>query len=134
MSGERSPICPVEDARGGAWSQDEHTIVFAPRPDGPLYRVSSSGGEPSQATTLDERAGETTHRWPQFLPGGKTFLFTAHGNTGTAHEGQVIVQKGGERTLGQRGAIFGRYTPSGHLLYVNGQAVRGAIRSGPLAG
>ena len=117
--GTVTPICPVEEARGGAWSQDG-TIVFAPRPDGPLYRVSSSGGEPSPATALDERAGETTHRWPQFLPGGKTFLFTAHGNTGAAHEGHVIVQKDGERTLVQRGAIFGRYAPSGHLLYVNG--------------
>ncbi len=117
--GTVTPICRVEEARGGAWSPDG-TIVFAPRPDGPLYRVSSAGGDPSQATTLDERAGETTHRWPQFLPGGKTFLFTAHGNTGSAHEGHVIVQKGGERTLVQRGAIFGRYAPSGHLLYVNG--------------
>jgi len=116
--GTVTPICPVGEARGGAWSPDG-TIVFAPRPDGPLYRVSSSGGEPSPATTLDEKAGEITHRWPQFLPDGKTFLFTAHGNAGAAHEGQVIVQKGSGRTVVQRGAIFGRYAPSGHLLYVN---------------
>ena len=77
--GTVTPICPVEEARGGAWSEDG-TIVFAPRPDGPLYRVSSSGGEPSQATTLEAESGEITHRWPQFLPGGKTLLFTAHGN------------------------------------------------------
>jgi len=117
--GTVTPICPVEDARGGAWSQDG-TIVFAPRPDGPLFRVSSAGGDPSQATRLDEQAGEITHRWPPFLPGGKSCLFTAHGNVGAAHEGHVIVQKGTERTLVQRGAIFGRYAPSGDLLYVNG--------------
>ena len=117
--GTVTPICPVEEARGGAWSEDG-TIVFAPRPDGPLYRVSSSGGEPSQATTLEAESGEITHRWPQFLPGGKTLLFTAHGNMGAAHQGDVIVQNAGGRTLVQRGAIFGRYSPSGHLLYVNG--------------
>jgi len=114
-----TPICPVEEARGGAWSEDG-TIVFAPRPDGPLYRVSASGGEPSQATTLDAAAGEMTHRWPQFLPGGKTLLFTAHGNTGAAHEGRVIIQNARGATLVQEGAIFGRYASSGHLLYVNG--------------
>jgi Tol biopolymer transport system component/predicted Ser/Thr protein kinase len=117
--GTVTPICPVGDARGGAWSPDG-TIVFAPRPDGPLYRVSSAGGDPSQATKLDEQAGEITHRWPQFLPGGKSFLFTAHGYGGAAHEGRMIVQKGTEPTVVQRGAIFGRYAPSGHLLYVNG--------------
>ncbi len=116
--GSVTPICPVEDARGGAWSEDG-TIVFAPRPEGPLYRVSASGGEPSPATTLDAGAGEITHRWPQFLPGGKTFLFTAHGNTGAAHQGRVIIQDARGRTVVQQGAIFGRYASSGHLLYVN---------------
>ena len=114
-----TPICPVEEARGGAWSEDG-TIVFAPRPDGPLYRVSASGGEPSPVTTLDVAGGEMTHRWPQFLPGSKTFLFTAHGNTGAAHDGRVVIQHASERTIVQQGAIFGRYSPSGHLLYVNG--------------
>jgi Tol biopolymer transport system component len=116
--GSVTPICAVEEARGGAWSEDG-TIVFAPRPDGPLYRVSASGGDVSQATTLDSAAGEITHRWPQFLPGGKAFLFTAHGS-GTAHDGRVMVQRAGGHTLVQQGAIFGRYAQSGHLLYVNG--------------
>ena len=119
IGGTVTAICRVEEARGGAWSEDG-TIVFAPRPDGPLYRVSASGGELSQATTLDAGAGEITHRWPQFLPGGKAFLFTAYGNTGAAHEGRVIIQNARGRTLVQQGAIFGRYAPSGHLLYVNG--------------
>jgi serine/threonine-protein kinase len=117
--GTVTPICPVGEARGGAWSADG-TIVFAPSPDGPLYRVSSAGGERSQATTLDSAAGEITHRWPQFLPDRKTFLFTAYGNTGAAHEGRVIMQSASGRTLVHSGAVFGRYAPSGHLLYVNG--------------
>jgi hypothetical protein len=116
--GTVSSICPVEEARGGAWSEDG-TILFAPRPDGPLYRVSSAGGEPSQATALDGASGEITHRWPQFLPGGKAFLFTAHGNAGAAREGDVIVQDASGRRLVHRGGIFARYAASGHLLYVS---------------
>ena len=115
--GTVSSICPVEEPRGGAWSEDG-TIVFAPRPEGPLYRVPSSGGTPAQVTTLDPASGERTHRWPQFLPGGKTFVFTAHGN-GPAGEGDVVVQSGDSRKTVHRGGLFGRYAPSGHLLYVN---------------
>jgi Tol biopolymer transport system component len=110
-------ISPVDEARGGAWSEDG-TIVFAPRPEGPLYRVSSSGGTPEQATTLESASGEITHRWPQFLPGGKAFIFTAHGKD-AAREGDLVVQRAEGRKTVHRGALFGRYAPSGHLLYVN---------------
>jgi serine/threonine protein kinase/Tol biopolymer transport system component len=116
--GKATPICQVEEARGGAWS-DDGTIIFAPRPEGPLYRVSSAGGTPSPATTLDSAAGETTHRWPQFLPGGKAFIFTAHGNDGAARGGDVIAQTAETRRMIHRGALFARYAASGHLLYVN---------------
>jgi serine/threonine-protein kinase len=70
-SGTVTPLANVFEARGGTWSEDG-TIVFAPRPDGPLYRIAATGGEMTQVTTLDHKTGETTHRWPQFLPGGQT--------------------------------------------------------------
>ena len=79
----------------------------------PLIDVPAGG-------RFEAESGEITRRWPQFLPGGKTLLFMAHGNTGAAHQGHVIVQNASGRTLVQRGAVFGRYSPSGHLLYVNG--------------
>jgi dipeptidyl aminopeptidase/acylaminoacyl peptidase len=40
-------------------------------------RVPASGGTPVPATTLDETRGETAHRFPQFLPDGKHFLYVA---------------------------------------------------------
>ena len=40
-------------------------------------RVSSSGGVPAVATTLDTTNGEDVHRWPHFLPDGRHFLYTA---------------------------------------------------------
>jgi hypothetical protein len=39
--------------------------------------VSSTGGVPTKATTLDKKAGEDGHRWPHFLPDGRQFLYTA---------------------------------------------------------
>jgi hypothetical protein len=39
--------------------------------------VSSAGGNPTVATTLDKTAGEDVHRWPHFLPDGRHFLYTA---------------------------------------------------------
>ena len=118
-SGTVTPLANVFEARGGTWSEDG-TIVFAPRPDGPLYRMAATGGEMTQVTTLNPETGETTHRWPQFLPGGKSFIYTAHGLAGTAKAGDVIVQTGTERRTVHRGGLFGRYSRSGHLLYVNG--------------
>ena len=62
--------------RGGAWSS-EGVIVFAPSPTDPLYRVPATGGEATHFTKLDAARSETSHRWPQFLPDGKHFLFLA---------------------------------------------------------
>jgi serine/threonine-protein kinase len=111
------PICPAEEARGGTWSE-AGSIVFAPRPEGPLFSVSADGGTPAQLTTLDRASGETTHRWPHFLPGGRTVIFTAHTESGRA--GNVVAQTTeGRRSVVHRGGLFGRYAPSGHLLYLN---------------
>ena len=68
--------------RGGSWSRDD-VIVFAtaPRGDVGLVRVSSGGGEATAVTKLDPTTGETSHRWPHFLPDGRHFLYTA--STGT---------------------------------------------------
>lgn len=62
---------------GGSWSRDD-VILFAPGPSQTgLWRVSSAGGIPTVATTLDKTAGEDVHRWPHFLPGGRHFFYTA---------------------------------------------------------
>ena len=60
--------------RGGSWSR-EGVILFSPVVDGPLYRVSASGGLATAVTQLDKSRGESTHRWPYFLPDGRHFLY-----------------------------------------------------------
>ena len=110
-------LCPAQEARGGAWS-DDGLIAFAPRPEGPLFSVSADGGAPSPLTALDTASGETTHRWPQFLPRSRTVIFTAHGQVG--RDDAVIAQTAdGRRAVLHRGGFFARYAPSGHILYLN---------------
>jgi eukaryotic-like serine/threonine-protein kinase len=58
-------------ARGGAW-QPDGTILFAPNAAGPLFRVPSTGGQPTAATQLE--AGQNDHRAPLILPDGKHFI------------------------------------------------------------
>jgi Tol biopolymer transport system component len=68
-------ICSTGSPRGGAWAPDG-TIIFPPAFDSALVRVPAGGGTPQPLTTL--AAGEhTTHRWPQFLPDGRRFIFLA---------------------------------------------------------
>ena len=114
-------LCKVERARGATWAPDD-TIIFAPNPSGPLFRVPAAGGEPEPLTTLDEAAGEATHRWPQVLPGGKAVIFTSHtqsvGNFDNANI-EVLALETGERKVLRRGGSYGRYVPSGHIVYVN---------------
>ena len=69
-------ICDAPIGRGGAWNADG-TILFGGRAT-PIMRVQASGGEPPVAVTeLDVSKGETTHRWPVFLPDGRHFLYLA---------------------------------------------------------
>src|SRR5262249_61524494 len=64
--------------RGGAWNADG-TILFPPNIAGPLVRVAASGGDPAAVTRLDS-PGQTSHRFPQFLPDGRRFIFFAFVN------------------------------------------------------
>ena len=67
------------DPRGGAWAPDG-TILFAPNTLSPLMRVSASGGPVSEVTALDAQSGQTSHRWPTFLPDGKHFIYFGRGS------------------------------------------------------
>jgi len=62
------------EARGGSWGPDG-TILFAPTFTSPLYKVPASGGSLEQATRFDQARGQTSHRWPWFLPDGRHFLY-----------------------------------------------------------
>jgi Tol biopolymer transport system component len=61
---------------GATWNRDD-VIVFAPTNQAPLHRVAAGGGGAEPLTTLNSERRENSHRWPQFLPDGRHFIFTA---------------------------------------------------------
>ena len=69
-------LCDAVAGRGGSWSRD-NVILFNSGGGLPLHRVSSAGGEAVAVSVLDAEYGESAHRWPQFLPDGRHFLYTA---------------------------------------------------------
>ena len=70
--GPPQDICPVNGFLGGTWNRDG-TILFGSNEG--VHRVPAEGGKPELVTTLDE--SEVGHYWPQFLPDGRRFLYTA---------------------------------------------------------
>jgi Tol biopolymer transport system component len=75
--GAATILAPAPDARGGAWNADG-VILFSPSSFGPLQRMSADGGTATPLTRL--ATGETSHRWPQFLPDGRTVLYYSQGS------------------------------------------------------
>ena len=83
-------IGDTSDPRGATENQ-RGDIVFAPTyTSAPLMRASVHGGKPVPITRL--ASGETTHRWPQFLPDGDHVLFfAADGTPGRQEIGRICV-------------------------------------------
>ncbi|HYT65842.1 MAG TPA: protein kinase [Vicinamibacterales bacterium] len=61
------------------WNQDG-VILFTPRGNAPIHRVSASGGPVSAVTTLDAATGDAQHAYPSFLPDGRHFLYSVIGS------------------------------------------------------
>jgi Tol biopolymer transport system component len=74
--GPARDVADVVVGRGGAWGPED-VIVFCPRPIGILHRVAAAGGTPQPVTSLDVARAEAAHAFPQFLPGGRHFLYLA---------------------------------------------------------
>ena len=113
-------LCDATGYRGGTWSEDG-TIVFPAQFTSPLYRIPAAGGTPEEATRLDTARSEITHRWPQFLPGGKALLFTSSADNNFFEHAKVEVaslDKGVGKVLVEN-AYYGRYLAGGYLAYVS---------------
>jgi hypothetical protein len=116
--GSAIALCNAANGRGGSWGEDGN-IIAALSATGGLSLIASAGDPPTPVTDLPN--GETTHRWPQILPGRKAVLFTAGVGAGAFNTANIEVMTLADhitKTL-VRGGTFGRYLPSGHLVYVN---------------
>jgi len=76
--GPPQTICDVPSVgvpRGGTWGT-QGVVLFA-ESTGPIYRVPPEGGQPKAVTQLDSTRREASHRFPSFLPDGRSFLYLA---------------------------------------------------------
>jgi predicted Ser/Thr protein kinase len=111
---------------GGASWGSQGLIAFAPRINGVLQRVPNTGGVPTPLTHGEN--GDVSHRWPEYLPDGKSVLFAA-GTTGINFlNAQIAVQsgQGGDRRNLIQGGTQPRYALSGHLVYAQGGSLMAA--------
>ncbi len=71
-------VVTIAAPRGGAWGEDG-TILFARNNPGPLWQIRAAGSEPVAVTEL--QAEHLNHRFAQFLPDGRRFLFFVQGTS-----------------------------------------------------
>jgi dipeptidyl aminopeptidase/acylaminoacyl peptidase len=105
---------------GGAWGTDG-TVLF--QTVGSLQQCPASGGAPARATELDDSLPETSHVWPQFLPGGKRFLYLA---TSSAPQNSALyVQEAGsrQRVRVMTSTMRAMWAPPGWLLYTRDETL-----------
>ena len=117
------PICDtLSMSRGGAWGSQD-TIVFATSVFGPLMQVPASGGTPVAVTTIPSEVPGEAHRYPQFLPDGRRFLYVVSWTRQERAGLYLGSLDGGPPQLLAQG-IQSRPVLSGdHLLYVSGGTV-----------
>lgn len=116
-----SPVVLAEvgsNPRGGSWGPDGTIVVGLSQTSG-LFRVKASGGPLEPLTRLDLEAGESSHRWPQVLPGGRWVLFSVltEGSSWDDAALEVVSLESGERRLVQREAAFGLWAGRGPLVF-----------------
>ena len=120
--GPPQTICDASGGRGGAWGVDG-TILFSPGTNEVIHRVPASGGIPAPVTQFDASGKELSHRYAEFLPDGRTFLFLAEGAIDVAGTDQGFALFAGtfgsmERRHVVATAASARYAHTGHLLYL----------------
>lgn len=123
MGGSPVAISSAQVSFGATWGPDG-TIVFAPVYGSGLAKLPARGGEAEPLTQLNTSKGERQHAWPQILPGRKAVLFTIA--IGVSFEGgRIAVQQldTGERRVLVEDGSYGRYLPSGHLMYVRNRSI-----------
>jgi Tol biopolymer transport system component len=127
--GRPQKICDAAEGRGGTWGPGG-MIVFSDRYGSHgLSRISAQGGERVAVTSTPGPESNHYHRYPQFFPDGRSFLYQHLAPT--AEDAGVYVSSldGGAPQRVLDGAEQGLYAPpasgaaEGHLLFRRDQAL-----------
>ncbi len=126
-------VSPV--TRDATWGP-ENTIIFTGNTNGGLSVVSANDKESVQQdlsgeswnswtlfdveklTDVDRGKGEFSHRWSEFLPGGRAVLFTIDTGGGFDNANVAVLSLDtGQYDVLIRGGTNARYAQTGHIVY-----------------
>jgi serine/threonine protein kinase len=119
------------NGRGASWSRED-LILFSPFAVAPLSAVPAAGGPVEQVTTLNQSAGESSHRWPFFLPDGRHYLYTSL-TSNRGESGTYWAELGSDNRRRVSTAVSNVAYASGHLLFMTEQILM-AQRLNPTTG
>ena len=112
-SGFVRTVASAPNPRRGAWNAGGLILFGASA--GPLKIVAADGGAVREATTL--MPGQSSHRFPQFLPDGRHFLFLALGAQDAAGVYLGSLDDKAVTRLFDGDAAFA-FLPPSHLLFI----------------
>jgi serine/threonine protein kinase/Tol biopolymer transport system component len=121
--GAPQTLCAAANTLGGTWNT-QGLIVFGQLTSG-LFSVSAAGGVPVAVTKPDAVQEELSHRWPQFLPDQRHFLYVAR--TRIVAKSRLVVGSLDSPShyallsVGQSSNAL--YSAAGYLLFARGNAL-----------
>jgi eukaryotic-like serine/threonine-protein kinase len=123
QNGELQTLARMEGTQyGGSWGDDDTLLFATNRTDG-VQRVPASGGPSTRVTQADP--AQEQHLWPEFLPGGRHFLyFTLSGGAGLSGGAVFIASVDGgtpKRLLETPAAA--RFAGPDRVLFVRGDSL-----------
>ena len=124
VSVEGGAITEIEGANPGwecieaSWGEDDR-IVFRPAGSRVLWRVPVAGGVAQRVTALSGDELKSFHVWPQVIDGGRQLLYTVIGPSTLWEDAKIVTQdlETGHRTTIVDKGTYGRYLPTGHVVY-----------------
>lgn len=111
-------LARAPNGRGGTWNRDG-VILFSADTTGPLQRVSDNATGLTQQPTFADNDPQTLHRWPQFLPDGRHFIWLVKRNDPETDGVYLGMLGTSASTLLVPSPSGAQYAPPGSLLYVS---------------
>ncbi|MCL4402231.1 MAG: serine/threonine-protein kinase [Acidobacteria bacterium] len=123
--GGGAPVPLITEMRSyssGDWGADGYYYWTNALAEG-IVRTPVAGGPAEQVVAVNEQREERQLKYARLLPGGKALIFTV-GYAGIESFDDARIEafdlRSKKRVTLVQGGTFGRYSPSGHLVYARG--------------
>jgi eukaryotic-like serine/threonine-protein kinase len=128
--GAQTELARITVSGGMDWGKDDNLYFASGLGSAGIWRVSTKGGAPTPITSVRDKDQEVAHMWPQLLLGEKAVLYTALGPSGGPSDSRIVAEVLGDKThrVLVEHATFGRFLPSGHLIYLRDDGSLYAVR------